>query len=402
MKKFLLYIIIFCLVVFQLWNIIIFLNPPVKTEMVLYDTLSNSSEYDGIIVRDESVLIADSAGVLDSVAVENTVVKKGKHIASLYAGQSDPEIQEKLRQINARIAELTGAQGNTLVFENDQAKIESGMSTRVTDMIVSVNDKDMRHIRDLKNDFNVLINKKNMVSADGGSIVAILDGLEAEKARYEASLQSSRKNLYAPKAGIYSTGIDGFEQVLNSNAMKSMTVDGFNTIYETEPTVTMDAGQPICKIVDNVEWHVAMMLDSGKASEMYIGQKVYIRIGSSAEEHGATVSYISPVSGDKCVIGVTSTEYSEEALKSRKTKVTLITNKYSGIKIPVKALRVNDGVQGVYTVTEGLMKFKKADIIYKDANYAVARADVNENGYLLLYDEVVIDAKDVGENISVR
>ncbi|MBR2476547.1 MAG: HlyD family efflux transporter periplasmic adaptor subunit [Clostridia bacterium] len=402
MKKFLLYILIFCLIVFQLWNIIIFFNPPIKTEMVLYDTLSNSAEYDGIIIRDESVLIADSTGVLDSVAAENTVVKKGKHVASLYTGQADPEIQEKLRQINARIAELTGAQGNNLVFENDQAKIEGNISTRVTDMIVSVNDKDLRHVRDLKNDFNVLINKKNMVSTDGGSVVAILDGLEAEKARYEAALSSSRKNLYAPKAGIYSTVIDGFEQVLNSNAMKSMTVDSFDTLYDTEPTVTMEAGQPICKIVDNVEWHVAIKLDSGKASEMYIGQKVYVKIGSSAEEHSATVSYISPVSGDKCIIGVTSTEYSEEALRSRKTKVTLVTNKYSGIKIPVKALRVNNGIQGVYTVTEGLMKFKKVEILYKDANYAVVRADITENGYLLLYDEVVIDAKNVGENISVR
>lgn len=402
MKKFLLRILIFCLAAFQLWNIIIFFNPPIRTEMVLYDTLSNSGEYDGIIIRDESVMIAETNGMLDSLAVENSVVKKGKHVASLYTGQANPEIQEKLKQINARIAELKAVQGNDLVFENDKTQIDSSISTRITDMIVSVNDKDMRHIRDLKNDFNNLIDKKNMVLNEGGSVTTMLDELEAEKARYESALSSSRKNLYAPKAGIYSTVIDGFEQALNSNALKTMTVDNFNTLYATNPSVTIGAGQPICKIVDNVEWHTAILMEGSKATEMYIGQQVYVKIGSSSTEYSAKVSYISPVSGDKCVIGVTSTEYSEEAIRARKSRITLITNKYSGIKVPVKAIRVKDGVQGVYTVTEGLMKFKKIEILYKDASYAIVKSDNTESGYLLLYDEVVIDAKEVGENVSVR
>lgn len=402
MKKFLLHVLIFCLVAFQLWNIVILLNPTVETEMVRYDTIENSSEYDGIIIRDETVITSDSSGVLESVAIENDVVKRGKMVASVYTGSVDKETQNKLKQVNARIAEITGAQESSLVFEGDQAKIESNISTRISDLIISINDKNIRHVSELKGDLNVLIDKKMEVSGESGSVATMLDELQAQKQQYENMLSSTKQNLYAPQAGIYSTNIDGFEQVLSGNALSAMTVEDFKTVDDTEPELVEGADQPVCKIVSNVEWYAAMLVEEKKAAEMKLGQSVYIKLGESAEEYNATISYISPASGKKCVVGITVTEYSDEAMKNRKTPITLITNKYSGIKIPIKAVRVNNGQQGVYTVTEGLMKFKKADIIYKDDNYAIAKENNSESGSVLLYDEVVIDAKEVGENIAIR
>lgn len=402
MKKFILRVLIFALAAFQIWNIAILLNPSVKTEMVRYDTIANSTECDGLIIRNETTINSDSSGVLDSSVTENEVVKRGKQVASVYTGKVDGDTQAKLKQINARIAEITGAQSNSLVFEGDRTKIESNISTRISDIIISINDKNIRRISELKGGLNVLIDKKNEVSGESGSVASILSELEAEKERYEKILSSSRQDLYAPKAGIYSTLIDGFEQVLTAEALTTMTVENFNNLTASEPKLTEGADRPVCKIVDNVEWYAALLVASDKAEDMKAGQPVYIKIGDSAKEYNATVSYVSPADGKKCVVGVTATEYSEEALKNRKTKITLITEKYSGIKIPIEAVRVNNGVQGVYTVTEGLMKFKQANIVYKDENYAIAKEDNSNKSSVLLYDEVVVDAKKVGENISVR
>ena len=402
MKRFLLHALIFCLAVFQIWNIYIFVNPPVKSEMVLYDTIVVDDEYDGIIVRDETVVKSDSSGVLESLAIENNVVKKGKMIASVYSGSQDTQTQAKLKQVSQRIAEITGAQGSSLVFEGDQTKIESNISARISDMIISINSKNIRNVAELKSDLNVLIDKKNEVSGESGSVATMLDELQAQKEQYERVLSASRQNLFAPVAGIYSTLIDGFEEVLNSKVLSSMTVENFKTIQKTEPEITEGADKPVCKIVSNTDWHVAVVMNDEKATALKIGQQVYIKIGSSNNEYNAAVSYISPVENGKCVVGITATEYSEEALKNRKSKITVITEKHTGIKIPIEALRVNNGVQGVYTVTEGLMKFKKADVIYKDKNHAIVKENNYDNSSLLLYDEVVIDAKEVGENIAIR
>lgn len=402
MKKFLLRAFIICLVIFQLWNLVILLNPPVKSEMVRYGTVESSEEYDGMVIRDEKVLVSDSNGVLENVVSENDVVKKGKQVASVYAGGVDSDTQSKLKQINARIAEISGSQSGKFIFNGDKTKLDGQISTRVSDLMVSLNSKDLQNVSKLKADLNVLINKKLEVSGEMGSVTTMLDDLKNQKERYEQQLASTKRNLYAPTPGIYSTLIDGYEQILSAKSATSMTVADFKNIYDSDEKAQEGAQVPVCKIVNNVEWYVNMLVPADEAADMKVGQAVYIKLGEGTDEYNATITYISPTDGKKCVVGVTATEYSEFALKTRKSKVTLITNKYNGIKIPVEAIRVNNGVQGVYTVTEGLMKFKTADIIYKDNKYAIVRENTADRSSVLLYDEVVIDAKEVGENIPMK
>lgn len=402
MKKFLLRTFIICLVIFQLWNLVILLNPPVKSEMVRYGTVENSEEYDGIVIRDERVLMSDSDGVLENVVSENDMVRKGKQVASVYAGGVDSDTQAKLKQINARIAEISGSQSGKFIFNGDKTKLDGQISTRVSDLMISLNSKDLQNVAKLKGDLNVLINKKLEVSGEMGSVSTMLDDLKSQKERYEQQLASSKKNLYAPTPGIYSTLIDGYEQILSAKSAAGMTVADFKNIFDSEEKAQEGAQVPVCKIVNNVEWYVNMLVPADKAADMKTGQAVYIKFGEGTDEYNATITYISPADSKKCVVGVTATEYSEFALKTRKSKVTLITDKYNGIKIPVEAIRVNNGVQGVYTVTEGLMKFKTADIIYKDNKYAIVRENTADRGSVLLYDEVVIDAKEVGENIPMK
>ena len=79
-------------------------------------------------------------------------------------------------------------------------------------------------------------------------------------------------------------------------------------------------------------------------------------------------------------------------MKDRFVKISLIKNKYSGLKIPVEALRVNDGKTGVYVVVDGIVKFKKAKVLYKDDGYAIVEENNISQGGLLLYDEVIVSS----------
>jgi len=117
----------------------------------------------------------------------------------------------------------------------------------------------------------VLHSKKLQISGENGSATAVLNDLKAQKERYEKQLSASKQNLYAPRAGLYSTLIDGFEQVLGGESLKAMTVDNFKTIRDTKYEPSDGAQAPVCKIVSNVEWYAAMLVDSEKASSMTIG-----------------------------------------------------------------------------------------------------------------------------------
>ena len=147
-----------------------------------------------------------------------------------------------------------------------------------------------------------------------------------------------------------------------------------------------------CKIIDNFTWSVAFIAKEEEISKLKTGSSVYIRNSNSPGDLQATVSYISTPSKGKYVVIVTSNVSCDWAMKDRFVNIDLIKNKYAGLKIPVKALRVKDGNAGVYVVVDGIVKFKKAKILYKDSVYAIAEEDNLSQGGLLLYDEVIVSS----------
>ena len=91
MKKLLLKILIIVLTVFITVNIIKWVSASVKTEIAMNGTLEKAYTYEGIIIRDEHAVSAKSKGVLETKAGEGELVKRNRHIGSVYYGDMDNE-----------------------------------------------------------------------------------------------------------------------------------------------------------------------------------------------------------------------------------------------------------------------------------------------------------------------
>ena len=75
---------------------------------------------------------------------------------------------------------------------------------------------------------------------------------------------------------------------------------------------------------------------------------------------------------------------------------------YRGLKIPYKALRFQDGLQGVYVVASGIVEFKKVDIIYDDVTFFLSSIDSNNTDLVQMYDDIVTEGTDLyeGKNLN--
>lgn len=413
MKKFLIRLFVAALVVFQIWNLYIFLNPPIKTQMIRYGTLEDASVHQALLIRDESVITANGSGILESYVREYELVKNGKQVAAVYQGDVDSETQQKLKQVNDRITEITNTVESDTAFEGDQHKLEENIAVRASDLVVAANRQDAERASELRTDLDKLLDKKRAVSGESGTASAILEELRQQKQQYESMLSSTRQELYAPKPGLYSTAIDGYEQVLTPAAIGSMTVADFENIQGMDISAEQARSNgAVCKVVSNIEWNAALLMDAetaesirsewNSASQNGLTYTVYLRLDGQTQDSPATIQYISPASDGKCVLIATATDYNEPALSNRKCSITLIRDKYEGLKVPMEAIRVKDGQQGVYTVTDGLMKFKKTEILYNNGQYAIVKENNLGSNTLLLYDEVVVDAKEINEGALVR
>ena len=136
-------------------------------------------------------------------------------------------------------------------------------------------------------------------------------------------------------------------------------------------------------------------MSDGVASELENGKSVFVRFGDGGDDISATVSYISQASGGKYVVVLTSTQSSDYAMSNRQVDFDLICSKYTGLKIPVNTISVdNDGKTGVFVLTEGEQKFKEVNVLYKDGKNAIVETGTGKDNYLLLYDEVITYSKE--------
>jgi hypothetical protein len=66
------------------------------------------------------------------------------------------------------------------------------------------------------------------------------------------------------------------------------------------------------------------------------------------------------------MITISSSSYCNYAMENRFAKATLVKEINTGLKIPLKAIKVKDGKSGVYVKTENTLKYKEIEIISKD------------------------------------
>jgi len=359
-----------------------------KLEMVQHGEMEKSYSFDAVIIRDETLIENESNGVLESMVEENEMVRRNKHVASVYETKVDASVKEKLTNLNIRIEEISKLKEEAGSVVSAGFIIEGAIDEKVNELSLAISEHNVKKVLSIKNEISLLNDKKTVWEQGGEYTDKILEDLKKEKEEYEKKLGNSKQDLFSPASGIYSTNIDGYENILSSACIGTMTPDDFYSIKNMKKTPK----DSHCKIIDNFEWSVAFVATEKEISKVKTGSSVYIRNESSPKDMIATITYISPPQKGKFLVIATSDVSCDWAMKDRFIKIDLIKNKYVGLKVPVKALRVVNNNTGVYVVVDGIVKYKKVRVLYKDSGYAIVEENNVSRGGLLLYDEVIVSS----------
>lgn len=403
MKKAFKFLLITAIVLFIGVNAIKFFNPEIKTDMVSHGEMEMSYSLDALIIRNETVVTADRSGVLESMVTENEMVRKDKHIASIYESEVDENAKKKLIYINERINEIQNARAAATDNFSDDYRVESSISGKITEMIKASAEHDVSKMMKLKNELGLLNDKKNALSGNIEKADQILNSLKSQKAEYEGKLSRAKQDLFSPASGIYSTNVDGFEKLVTDASAKNMLPDDLETLLKTKITADdIKKSQIVCKVIDSFEWSASVIVTQNELSNIKMGDTVYLRNHNSSEDAVATVTYISTPQNGKYVLTATSDATSSWAMEERIASIDLVKKRYSGLKVPIAAIRVKDDITGVYTVVDSIVRFKKVNILYKNNKYAIVEENNTQNGGLLLYDEVITSGNKIKDGMRLN
>lgn len=372
---------------------------PVQTVSAVYTETEDSIELNGFVVRDESLISASAAGVLEMIVDEGERAGKGDIIAAVYADNNALENHKKVNEIDGRIQQLNMLvhQGNEMVdIETaDRAVIEQ--TSVLMEMVQTNSFSDLAAtVEELKN--NTL--SREYIYQDKSGLNEVINQLKNERKKYSSAAQI-KKRIYAPAAGYFSHGIDGYENVFSYSDVESWTPNTVDELMKKDVIASSDNGV-IGKVVSDYKWKYVAIISKEDAERIGKTSRVKLKFDNgSYPEVDATIERISEEQDGKVLIVLECTKHISDFTVSRFLSAQLVLKTYSGLKVPREALRVNEeGENGVFCLIDSQVKFKPVEPIFEKDSYYIVDYDSANTKSLLLYDEIIVAAKEL-ENRKV-
>ncbi len=283
------------------------LTPNIKIYEVRKGSILKDSAFNGLILRDESVILSDSSGYIHYYPQDESRVTVGSNLYTILDTENiNTESTETDQEVKLGNAEKREIQLQLQAFN-------SAYSESNYDAIYS-----------LKSDLN--------------SIMDELDNTD-QKLMLDTYIQNSNQNyevVNSDMAGIFSYTTDGYEMLqLNQVDKDSFDKDNYE-VTNLESGAKTNGNAPIGKIVQSEEWSIVINLSEEQSKEYseleYVDVKFLkddklMTAGFSIEKKGA--EYFGILSFDSGVI-----RYAED----RFLDIELIIENLEGYKVPITSV----------------------------------------------------------------
>jgi len=344
-----------------------YVSSPVKTMNARLTKVEDITSAKAYVIRNEAVYYSQNQGTLYNYVAEGARVGKDSLISTVYNGSVDEKQIKELNNIDNKITKLKHTIEQNSMFTRDKSSIENKLENIRVDIVKSALNNDLSAISEHKSTINYLVGEKNSDSNRE------LNALIEQKRQMEVQMGGDKSDIYSTISGVFSDSVDGYEGVLTPEWIVKCRVGDFVNIESQDAGVrvsnSVDAGEAVCKVVDNHNWYVMTVVKKEEAEEIRAKKEVLIRFDDlPGEEVVASVEYISTEEDDEdeVVLVLKSDRYLEGVYSIRSGIMDIVVNRYTGYNVPVHSIRVQDGKNGVMKSVGNAEIFCECDIVYKD------------------------------------
>lgn len=306
----------------------------------------------------EKVYQAMDDGIVVYNASEGQKVPKGYDVANINLMIDSSYLKDELIKVNAAISykrnngqmsEYSDSKSNE-ILKNIQRSIRDKNFKSVS---ASINDLDMNaqhnfSYTDLKElvelDTEELIEKRN----------SLIEQISTNDIKYLAEF-----------SGIVSYEMDGLEEFYSNPDPAVYTYEYLGEHKEPqkfELTTKVAKDAPIFKLIDNLNWDIAVICDTTKSvNELDEGQTLYVDL-DQVRYKGIVKKVNTTPEGSVIVIKMNS--FFDDFYKERINNVKLIFAERQSYELPITSILERDGITGVYVQEiHGLVRFLPVKVI---------------------------------------
>ena len=296
--------------------------------------------------------------------------------------------------------------GQTDLLPRDIEAIDKQIESEIDGLKLKNN---IQEISENKKDINTYITKKSKIAGDLSKAGSYINGLIQEREKYQTELKSNSEYINAPMSGIVSYRVDNYEDILTPNKFDTLSKNFLENLELKTGQIIATSNQ-MGKVINNYECYIAAVMDSEKAKEANIGDKVTLRL-STQDEIKATIEYLSKQEDKSILVVFKISDCVEKLTDYRKISFDVIWWKYEGLKIPKSAIIYDNGLSYVVRNRGGYYSKILVKTLKESDNYCIVdnystkelssmgyeQSEINNMKKISIYDEIIInpELKDV-------
>ena len=353
----------------------------------------------GYIFREEEVLSAPEPGIVNGLVANGAKVSANLPLAEVWntgnaATLADDRIT--LERVNRLIGILEESltSGATLSKAQLYQKAASDSFFAIQKAMQQGN---WQKLGAMEADMLTLLDQYTVATQGSVELQATLDRLKTVRASF---FTGSCQTLCAPDRSGYFyhySFVDGYESLFTKTALEELSAESLAALSSAEAVQTQ--GQIAGKIVYGHIWWLAVVLD---ADEKAVFRENRGYTFAFPDNMGSTIRLTCTrlIEGaDGGAVGVfEASEIPSDFAFFRTQRVEITANESEGYYVPESALQQKDGVSGVYILKDGIVRFRRIEILYFGDGYYIVSENTEENEeYLSLYDMLITSGKNLYE-----
>ena len=369
--------------------------PALMADMLEYEAA------EGYIFRNESVMSSQYTGTVNYNVSNGEKSPKGGCVATVYEGGQDQALTAGMVEIDARIALLESSNIKDNMAISDTKATDDEISQYINSIFMAKRQDNYTLASSSSDGLLISLNRRELIVTDRVSFDSEIARLRAERAALASALVGRSESIYMEQSGYFYYECDGYENIFLPELLSNMTPSALASLVQSEPQTNNAIG----KMVDGESWYLALTLDSTNAAKYEIGQKYKIAFNDYYGLYITMTLERVSAEADTSLLVFFSGDMPDGFDFERHQSVSILANEQKTLRMPLSAIRINDGVEGVFVLYGNTVFFRTAEVVGIENGYAyvsldtkehiVNEGDENGNGRVVwsavaLYDEVII------------
>lgn len=348
----------------------------IKTVYAVPQTVEQSLVCDAYIIRNESVIEGTVSGALTPNASDGTRVRAGECVASVYSSPS-PMTVSKLELVEDQIDFYEKCIENESSL-GDTSATNRTLSSTVISIRRAVGSGDVSSALSLKSKAVLNIRRLGVLSGRVSDFSSVVASLNSTLSSLRASLGTVGASVYAPCAGYYYSECDGYEDIFSTDDVETLTFSGLSEMISAAEARDVDSSASCGKIVKDFRWYIACKMTAGESSQLSLQKKYSLSLENN-EGTRLETKLCSLLTDGADTFALFSCDRVDGSLDmSRFQQATLVLSSTDCYTLPREALRIYDGVEGVFVLDELKVDFRRVSVIGGNDSLAYCELETAE------------------------